>query len=731
MGNEKKDLANSVVDKAEKAKKLKKLWLTIVTLLPVLKTILIVIIVVSITILPIMFFNNIKEGFFNGVDKLFNFLTLNGWMSSENVYYNTLQDEYNKFQSYSYKEGEFDIPLLAATSHYANMFGPNDFNYANDDDKEHKDEYNKDDLKHAVKEDTSRSFYTVANNELGTSTTFVPSSKKLIGHLVDVKIVTHCKSIESFGDVKDVADIYWSQWTDFSRYMWYSVKNDTISLLNSANIVRFVKLVHAYKKQGHSFTGTQYSQLKYILKEDNTVSEILRIIEQSDLSGCDEENEVPVPIMYRFINYENYKKYLKKFYLRNFYINCKTCQYRDLSEEDKDIIADRMIDEIFSQKEMWDHLVAGKNQLYVYIPGMSTIPVQVGADGNWRTNVSRGWQLGTAKCFVNGKWNGKTNCSHLGIDFAGPIGTPIYAIASGVVLEADWRGGYGLFIKLEHDVDGDGKPDYYSAYAHLSEIIVTKGQQVGGGQIIGKMGSTGNSSGSHLHFEIRDKNDIRINPEPILDAIQAGGDNPLEGKIACGIHNRDNLNKLNDELKNKINSAGLGTREAVVAAARYLISESGVKVPYWYGGKTAVKGFDPEWGCGKAITDKTGTDVQPPGSIHPFGLDCSGLVAWAIHNAGFKYNTIKHGSANQKNFTNQLVTINSNNLKKVKPGDLAWREKHIGVIVSVNPSKCEYTVAEAQGAKYGINLTTNSCYKNRFSHIVLMDQYYNNSNNKG
>jgi len=90
---------------------------------------------------------------------------------------------------------------------------------------------------------------------------------------------------------------------------------------------------------------------------------------------------------------------------------------------------------------------------------------------------------------------------HRGIDIAAPIGTPIVAAAAGEVVGAGWHGGYGNLIKLEHL---DGSLTYY---AHNNRILVTHGQKVRQGEQIAEMGSTGHSTGSHLHFEIhlRDK----------------------------------------------------------------------------------------------------------------------------------------------------------------------------------------------------------------------------------
>lgn len=86
---------------------------------------------------------------------------------------------------------------------------------------------------------------------------------------------------------------------------------------------------------------------------------------------------------------------------------------------------------------------------------------------------------------------------HPGIDIAGPYGSPILAAADGVVAFAGQQSGYGNFIEIQ---DSDGT---YTAYGHLSSIGVSVGQQVGAGQQIGQEGSTGESTGPHLHFEVR------------------------------------------------------------------------------------------------------------------------------------------------------------------------------------------------------------------------------------
>ncbi len=100
---------------------------------------------------------------------------------------------------------------------------------------------------------------------------------------------------------------------------------------------------------------------------------------------------------------------------------------------------------------------------------------------------------------------------HKGIDIAGPTGTPIYAAATGVVLSAGWNsGGYGNLVEIEHP---DGS---ITLYAHNHRIMVEEGQQVEQGQQVAEMGSTGFSTGPHLHFEIHTSGQGAVNPMALL-----------------------------------------------------------------------------------------------------------------------------------------------------------------------------------------------------------------------
>ena len=103
--------------------------------------------------------------------------------------------------------------------------------------------------------------------------------------------------------------------------------------------------------------------------------------------------------------------------------------------------------------------------------------------------------------------------AHKGIDLSSPVGTPIHATADGVVGKAAWFGGYGLYVQLEHGNDLETR------YGHMSRLNVAEGQHVHKGDIIGYVGTTGRSTGPHLHYEVR-VDGVAVNPVPYM---QTGG----------------------------------------------------------------------------------------------------------------------------------------------------------------------------------------------------------------
>ncbi len=135
--------------------------------------------------------------------------------------------------------------------------------------------------------------------------------------------------------------------------------------------------------------------------------------------------------------------------------------------------------------------------------------------------------------FRRDPFNGR-GAMHSGIDFKGAVGSPIFAAADGRVTFAGWQSGYGQAIEITH---ANGM---LTRYAHLSRIDVGVGQAVAAGSTIGGLGSTGRSTGPHLHFEVR-INDRAVNPRPFLEAAAnvlkeargAGSDRPIAAAAAA------------------------------------------------------------------------------------------------------------------------------------------------------------------------------------------------------
>ena len=98
---------------------------------------------------------------------------------------------------------------------------------------------------------------------------------------------------------------------------------------------------------------------------------------------------------------------------------------------------------------------------------------------------------------------------HAGIDLAAAMGSPVFATSSGTVAASGWCGGYGICVTIDH---GDG---CFTLYGHLSRVDVAPGMRVSSGQALGLVGSTGNSTGPHLHYEVR-INGRPVDPVPYL-----------------------------------------------------------------------------------------------------------------------------------------------------------------------------------------------------------------------
>jgi hypothetical protein len=204
--------------------------------------------------------------------------------------------------------------------------------------------------------------------------------------------------------------------------------------------------------------------------------------------------------------------------------------------------------------------------------------------------------------------------------------------------------------------------------------------------------------------------------------------------------------EFNSAIKSMVMDAGPGTREGVVAAIQALVkgmSQYDVKLPYI----SSIDG-DPSHGkyTGYGVSDDWGKNVNLHSSTYgryynQEGLDCSGLVSWALHNGGYKYNSIASTSYDGKSkaYENISEKISCNNYVG-EPGDLLWHHGHIAMIVDKTENG-NYLVAEENGGENGLivseyttsgkPVTNNPSDPRRgsFSHVIKMDDYYNNEGN--
>ena len=125
------------------------------------------------------------------------------------------------------------------------------------------------------------------------------------------------------------------------------------------------------------------------------------------------------------------------------------------------------------------------------------------------TPLSEGTYRITSKFGAKRSFGGGITSRHSGIDFGAKYGTEVSASADGTVILSDWDERYGKYVILSHSNETQ------TLYAHLSERKVKAGEKIQRGQIIGKVGSTGNSTGPHLHYEVR-KDGNSVNPEEYL-----------------------------------------------------------------------------------------------------------------------------------------------------------------------------------------------------------------------
>lgn len=172
----------------------------------------------------------------------------------------------------------------------------------------------------------------------------------------------------------------------------------------------------------------------------------------------------------------------------NKYEHLNTLSDADLVK-DVSINMDRLQHQLYTQIKSFDQLKELANKQHdrlAHIPAIQPIPELK------LKQMASGYGYRVDPVYGTGKF-------HEGMDFAAEKGTPVYATGDAIVKEAKWHSGYGNLVELDHGYN------YTTRYAHLSKMLVVAGQQVKRGELIGLVGNTGKSTGSHLHYEVRYK----------------------------------------------------------------------------------------------------------------------------------------------------------------------------------------------------------------------------------
>ena len=204
------------------------------------------------------------------------------------------------------------------------------------------------------------------------------------------------------------------------------------------------------------------------------------------------------------------------------------------------------------------------------------------------------------------------------------------------------------------------------------------------------------------------------------------------GYISCGT----NANAANIELDNLMKAYGYKTRDAVGAAGLWLATYK-YRIPYFWGGKTVVKGVDPTWGCRKKHTDgKPCTkSLAADNSYCQYGLDCAGFTRWAFVQAGFDKSILRAEEQSEKNWGNfnaskhryAFNTANAAYVNQIKPGDIVHKPGHVGLVIGVDKDHIQVAEMTTGGVNIDIIKKSNGVSvngRNDFKDFVLFDDFF-------
>lgn len=299
---------------------------------------------------------------------------------------------------------------------------------------------------------------------------------------------------------------------------------------------------------------------------------------------------------------------------------------------------------------------------------------------------------------------------HEAIDFSqkNSSGDKVYAFLDGVVLNAyPITSSCGLGVYLGHDLDGDGKYDYYTRYCHMRTRYVYQGSVVNNGQVIGLTGSTGVATGPHLHFEIHDSNKKKLNPlQYLIDAVKNQSTLTSVTKELTD----EKIQELTTTYENMMYGSSY-TREGVVITAKFLVDNLPGLPNFCEGYTTSF--IDSNWYKDKTIV---GSCVNK-GSTSKYGLSNVGFINWAFNQAGFS--VTKRYSLNElKNLGERKNIYDSD----VQTGDIAYDGNNIGIIIQLNDEKAVIAYVGDKGLT--TQTITRKLASSPFRYAVSLNNFY-------
>lgn len=300
--------------------------------------------------------------------------------------------------------------------------------------------------------------------------------------------------------------------------------------------------------------------------------------------------------------------------------------------------------------------------------------------------------------------------THRGVDFSWvTTEDPIYSMLDGVVYSTSTAvSDCGIGIIIGHDTDGDGKYNYYTRYCHLSAKLVSEGDQVMNGQQIGIMGSTGRSTGRHLHFEIRLEDfNTRVDPVPYLIDIVKNNSQFTNSPTSLA---QDDVDNLSTKFYSLIDGS-VNTGKGVAISAKFMVDNLNT-LPYYCGGYTTEL-IDPNWFKMNLVTNSTCSNYNTNAN---YGLDTSGFVSWSLTQAGYYNNGYT---------TSELLELGDKIDmfdEKVQVGDLAYKGDKIGVIIELDDSNASVGYMDESGIK--VTTVNRKLATSLFPNVISMDKFY-------